>query len=141
VIRRQAPTLLNRANDRFNRGGKLPGLRGGPDARGCSGGSASDGERCFSTRLMWRTSGAGEGRPFISRNIGLITVYAYIPTGKDLCDQSNVMCNSDAYGTSLARGSFSYQTGQWQTIWLVVILNEVGINNGIVECVPLFARG
>ena len=47
---------------RFNRGGKLPGLRGGPDARGCSGGSASDGERCFSTRLMWRTGGAGEGK-------------------------------------------------------------------------------
>lgn len=53
------PLLI--ANDRFNRGGKLPGLRGGPDARGCSGGSASDGERCFSTRLMWRTGGAGEG--------------------------------------------------------------------------------
>jgi len=66
----------------------------------------------------------------------LMIVYAYIPTGKDLCDQSNVMCNSDAYGTSLARGSFSYQTGSWQTIWLVVILNEVGINNGIVEYVP-----
>jgi len=68
--------------------------------------------------------------------VKLMPVYAYIPTGKDLCDQSNVMCNSDAYGTSLARGSFSYQTGQWQTIWLVVILNEVGINNGIVEYVP-----
>lgn len=48
--------------DRWNRGGKLPGLRGGPDARGCSGGSASDGERCFSTRLMWRTGGAGEAK-------------------------------------------------------------------------------
>jgi hypothetical protein len=129
--------LLIRPNDRFNRGGKLPGLRGGPDARGCSGGSASDGERCFSTRLMWRTGGAGEGMSHHSFAwVKLMTVYAYIPTGKDLCGQSNVMCNSDAYGTSLARGSFSYQTGQWQTIWLVVILNEVGINNGIVEYVP-----
>lgn len=63
----------------------------------------------------------------------LMIVYVYIPTGKDLCDQTNVMCNSDAYGTSLARGSFSYQTGQWQTIWLLVVLNEVGTNNGIVE--------
>ena len=127
---------MNRADDRWNRGGKLPGLRGGPDARGCSGGSASDGERCFSTRLMWRTSGAGEGTSHHSFAwVELMIVYAYIPTGKDLCDQSNVMCNSDAYGTSLARGSFSYQTGQWQTIWLVVILNEVGINNGIVEYV------
>jgi hypothetical protein len=74
--------------------------------------------------------------PLFGLKAELIIVYAYIPTGKDLCDQSNVMCNSDAYGTSLARGSFSYQTGQWQTIWLVVILNEVGINNGIVEYVP-----
>jgi len=74
---------------------------------------------------------------FLCMGRELMIVYAYIPTGKDLCDQSTVMCNSDAYGTSLARGSFSYQTGSWQTIWLVVILNEVGINNGIVEYVPI----
>lgn len=55
------PWYIAGADGRWNRGGKLPGLRGGPDARGCSGGSASDGEHCFSTRLMWRTSGAGEG--------------------------------------------------------------------------------
>ena len=42
------------------KGGKLPGLRGGPDANSCDGGSASDGT-CFSTRIMWRKSGDGEG--------------------------------------------------------------------------------
>jgi hypothetical protein len=42
------------------RGGKLPGLRGGPNPNACSGGSESDGT-CFSTRIMWRTSGDGEG--------------------------------------------------------------------------------
>ena len=42
------------------KGGKLPGLRGGPDANSCDGGSASDGT-CFSTRVMWRKSGDGEG--------------------------------------------------------------------------------
>ena len=42
------------------KGGKLPGLRGGPDAQTCDGGSASDGT-CFSTRIMWRKSGDGEG--------------------------------------------------------------------------------
>lgn len=42
------------------KGGKLPGLRGGPDANTCDGGSASDGT-CFSTRIMWRKSGDGEG--------------------------------------------------------------------------------
>lgn len=63
------------------------------------------------------------------------SVYAYIPTSSSLCDQSNVMCNSDDYGTSLARGSFSYQTGRWQTIWLLVMLNEVGTRNGVVQYV------
>lgn len=42
------------------KGGKLPGLRGGPDANTCDGGSASDGT-CFSARVMWRKSGDGEG--------------------------------------------------------------------------------
>lgn len=51
------------------------------------------------------------------------------------------MCNSDAYGTSLARGSFSFHTGQWQTIWLLVMLNEVGTRNGVVECVFCFSSG
>jgi len=38
------------------KGGKLPVLYGG--RTGCSGGDAAD--DCFSTRLMWRTRGAGE---------------------------------------------------------------------------------
>ncbi|WVW85452.1 hypothetical protein I302_107490 [Kwoniella bestiolae CBS 10118] len=104
----------------WNQGGKLPGLRGGPDPRGCSGGNETDGTGCFSTRLMWRSGGAAE-------------VYAYIPTTqKNFCSQSQVTCNSD-YGTSLARGSFSFVTGQWQTVRLLVVLNEVGTANGIVE--------
>ncbi len=45
----------------FVKGGKLPGLRGGPDPNGCSGGVAANGTNCFSTRLMWRTAAAGEG--------------------------------------------------------------------------------
>lgn len=49
----------------FSQGGKLPGLRGGPDPKGCSGGNEADGLSCFSARLMWRTGGAGEVRlPF-----------------------------------------------------------------------------
>jgi hypothetical protein len=43
------------------KGGKLPGLRGGLNSTGCSGGNQADGLSCFSTRLMWRTDGAGEG--------------------------------------------------------------------------------
>lgn len=45
----------------FVKGGKLPGLRGGLDSNGCAGGSESDGEHCWSARLMWRRFGNGEG--------------------------------------------------------------------------------
>lgn len=64
-------------------GGKLPGVRGGPDADGCDGGSASDGT-CFSTRIMWRKSGDGEGTynpkclvalPNLSRFISSLRIY------------------------------------------------------------------
>jgi hypothetical protein len=43
------------------KGGKLPGLRGGYLSNGCSGGNKSDGTECFSSRIMWRASGLGEG--------------------------------------------------------------------------------
>ena len=49
------------SNFDFVKGGKLPGLRGGPDPDGCSGGSAANGSNCFSSRLMWRKDAAGEG--------------------------------------------------------------------------------
>lgn len=47
-------------NYAFVQGGKLPGIRGGPDPNGCSGGSQPNGSDCFSVRLMWRKNGAGE---------------------------------------------------------------------------------
>lgn len=96
----------------FSQGGKLPGLRGGPDPRGCSGGHEADGGSCFSSRLMWRSGGAGEVCrrcccclgcvPLITdlTIVLLAQVYAYIPTkGYGLCTASDVTCNSD-YGTS-----------------------------------------
>jgi hypothetical protein len=43
------------------KGGKLPGLRGGLNSSGCSGGNKSDGLECFSSRIMWRKDGLGEG--------------------------------------------------------------------------------
>ena len=46
------------------KGGKLPGLRGGLNSSGCSGGNESNGLDCFSSRLMWRKDGAGEGTLF-----------------------------------------------------------------------------
>jgi hypothetical protein len=49
------------ANFDWVKGGKLPGLRGGLTTSGCSGGSKSNGASCFSSRVMWRQNGAGEG--------------------------------------------------------------------------------
>lgn len=89
---------------------------------------------------MWRTGGAGEGGSgsrLIGHSCGTTadhgSVYGYIPTSqKGFCSSSQVTCNSD-YGTSLARGSFSFVTGQWQTIWLLVVLNDPAKANGVVE--------
>lgn len=101
-------------------GGKLPGLRGGPDPNTCDGGSQSDGT-CFSTRIMWRKSGDGEGVcmtsyvsvpvPELHTSFILPSVYAYILTPDSLCSEQNVLCNDD-YGTSIGRGEFRFQAGQ-----------------------------
>lgn len=100
-------------------GGKLPGLRGGPDPNACSGGFQSDGT-CFSTRIMWRKSGDGEA-------------YAYILIPNNLCSDQNVLCNDD-YGTSLGRGQFRFQAGQWNRISLLVQLNSwAQIANGQIQ--------
>jgi hypothetical protein len=78
--------------------------------------------------------------PDTSLTIKLLIVYAYVPTSQPgFCTESGITCNPD-YGTSLARGSFSFVTGQWQTIWLMVILNELGTANGVVEYVSLGPR-
>lgn len=62
-----------------------------------------------------------------------MTVYAYIPTTTPgFCGETNIICNPD-YGTSLARGSFSFQSGQWQNIMMVVQLNQIGTANGVLE--------
>lgn len=44
------------------KGGKLPGLRGGLNSTGCSGGNqVTPTGDCFSARLMWRKNANGEG--------------------------------------------------------------------------------
>ncbi|KAH0589491.1 hypothetical protein H2248_005236 [Termitomyces sp. 'cryptogamus'] len=102
------------------KGGKLPGLRGGLNSTGCSGGNESDGKECFSTRLMWRKNGEGE-------------VYAYIPTPNNLCSSDDVICNSD-FGISLQRGAFGFVDGQWNRITLLVRLNDPpNVANGNVQ--------
>ncbi|OBZ68124.1 hypothetical protein A0H81_11788 [Grifola frondosa] len=108
------------ANFTFVKGGKLPGVRGGPDPDGCSGGVAANGSNCFSTRLMWRKEAAGE-------------VYAYMLTPNNICSNSDFICNSDGFGTSIDRGSFSFVNAQWNRVTVVVRMNTASTVNGMVS--------
>ncbi|KAJ7462323.1 polysaccharide lyase family 14 protein [Mycena galericulata] len=102
------------------KGGKLPGLRGGSNATGCSGGEESNGIDCFSARIMWRTNGEGE-------------VYAYIPSPNNLCSEKTIICNSD-FGISISRGSFTFASGQWNLVTLLVQMNNPpNVANGNIE--------
>jgi len=88
----------------FVKGGKLPGLFGGD---GASGGNIPDGTDGFSTRFMWRRAGAGE-------------VYAYLPT-------------SENYGTSIGRGTWQFQPGEWYQMEQVVTLNQPDRADGQIQ--------
>jgi hypothetical protein len=97
------------------KGGKLPGLRGGPNITGCSGGNEPNGSDCFSARIMWRTSGLGEGEwphvcPLLLSCLTICAVYAYIPTPNGICNTKSIDCNDD-FGVSISRGSFTFQDG------------------------------
>ncbi|KAF6758226.1 hypothetical protein DFP72DRAFT_1064945 [Ephemerocybe angulata] len=95
--------------------GKLPGMYGGHT--GCSGGNkALD---CFSTRLMWRSGGAGE-------------LYLYAAKDKQtkaLCSDPRSTCDA-AYGFSIGRGSFTWAAGAWTTVTQTVVLNTPGKQDG-----------
>src|SRR5262245_6182499 len=88
----------------FNKGGKLPGLFGGSNPRGCIQGAA-DG---FSARLMWRTGGAGE-------------LYLYAPGRDTVC------------GQSIGRGSWTFVPGVSYTITEQITMNDIGNNNGSIQ--------
>jgi hypothetical protein len=100
------------------KGGKLPGLRGGPDPDNCSGGDQANGTNCFSSRMMWRPNGAGEGEfglllwmlvRWFSRS--MCKVYAYVPRDNGICSDKGVLCN-DEFGISIDRGSFTFASGR-----------------------------
>jgi hypothetical protein len=133
----------------FNKGGKLPGLceslfhylvcmllslirpLGGGDndevATTSSGGRHD--ERGWSSRLMWRTGGAGE-------------MYTYLPpsfsANQALCHVPPYSRGNPTYGTSVGRGSFFFQPGEWTTVTQCMRLNDAGQENGELE---LFVNG
>ncbi len=88
----------------FVKGGKLPGLFGGA---GASGGNIPDGTDGFSTRLMWRRDGDGE-------------MYAYLPTSK-------------GYGTSIERGAWQFEPGDWTRVEQEVKLNNPKRSDGEIR--------
>ncbi|KAH9057016.1 hypothetical protein EDB83DRAFT_2292791 [Lactarius deliciosus] len=99
------------------KGGKLPGLYGG--RTGCSGGDAAD--DCFSTRLMWRSRGAGE-------------LYLYAPKDRQtpsLCNTPPLSVCNQAYGLSIGRGSFRFELGSWTHLRQTVVLNTPGYQDGV----------
>ncbi|KAF8678178.1 hypothetical protein RHS04_05488, partial [Rhizoctonia solani] len=131
------------ANFDFVKGGKLPGLRGGPDILGCSGGKQPTGSDCFSTRLMWRTNGNGEGtnkkQKASSAPDYVYLVYAYIRPVNGICDSSLVRCNDD-FGISVNRGSFAFQSGTWNRITMLVRLNSPeNVANGQLQLLWVFS--
>ncbi|KAJ8463817.1 hypothetical protein ONZ45_g17452 [Pleurotus djamor] len=99
------------------KGGKLPGLRGGLNSTGCSGGNEANGRDCFSARLMWRRSGHGEA-------------YLYVPRSNNICSDRSFQCNDD-FGISVSRGSFVLTAGRWHRITIVAQLNNpTNVANG-----------
>lgn len=127
----------------FNMGGKLPGLcecppflfilgtheaqDGGDNeevATACSGGHHNEGG--WSVRLMWRTGGAGE-------------MYTYLPTSFSAnlvqCHVPPFSTSNSTYGTSVGRGSFFFQPGDWTTVVQRMRLNDAGLENGELEVI------
>lgn len=88
----------------FVKGGKLPGLCGGPD--NVSGGRPADGRNGFSARLMWRKDGRGEA-------------YVYHKH------------QPDRYGDRFAfPADFRFPTGQPVRVRIAVAMNTPGQRDG-----------
>jgi hypothetical protein len=100
----------------FKMGGKLFGLFGGTGD--CTGGVMQP--SCFSTRIMWRQDGKGEG-------------YAYIPdnSNANYCNRPTITCNPP-YGSMMNPGAFKLIPGTWATLTLRVKLNDLGQSNGLI---------
>jgi hypothetical protein len=91
----------------FVKGGKLPGLCGGPE--NVSGGRPADGANGFSARLMWRKDGRGEA-------------YVYHKN------------QPEKYGQSFAfPEDFRFPTGKPIQVRLAVQMNQAGKRDGLLR--------
>jgi hypothetical protein len=75
---------------------------------------------------MWRAGGAGE-------------MYTYLPTSfsanEAQCDVPPFSTSNSTYGTSVGRGSFFFQPGDWTTVVQRMRLNDPGQDNGELELI------
>jgi hypothetical protein len=111
----------------FNMGGKLPGLYGGDNeqvATACSGGHHDEGG--WSVRLMWRTGGAGEMYTYLPTSFSANSALSHVPP---------FSTSNPTYGTSVGRGSFFFQPGDWTTVVQRMRLNDAGQENGELELI------
>lgn len=89
------------------KGGKLPGLSGGPE--NVSGGRPADGANGFSARLMWRADGRGEAYVYHKRQ-------------------------PDRYGDRMAfPADFRFPLDSPVRIRMRIVMNDVGKNNGKLQ--------
>lgn len=97
----------------FNKGGKLPGLMGGGDSWGRSGGNQPDGTNGWTLRFMWR-------------NNGELVIYAYVPKS------NNGKWGSQTWGQDISTG-INAQPEQWYCIEQYVNVGTPGKDNGILK--------
>ncbi|MFW5774918.1 MAG: polysaccharide lyase [Chitinivibrionales bacterium] len=94
----------------FRLGGKLPGLMGGDESWGISGGNHPDGTNGWTLRLMWRENGAA-------------VVYAYLPPGE---------YQQGSWGLDIALNKH-FIPGTWHCIEQYVCVNDIGEENGALR--------
>jgi hypothetical protein len=94
----------------FNRGGKLPGLMGGGDSWGKSGGNQPDGTNGWTLRFMWRSEGK-------------LVIYAYVPKS------SNGKWGNEKWGQDIDC-DFKAEPGKWHCIEQFVNVGTPGNDDG-----------
>jgi hypothetical protein len=102
----------------FARGGKLPGLHGGPRKE------CRNPPNCWSTRYMWRDDGMGELYPSMQSS----------RQSADYCkDPKKCRTGPSGVGDSIGRGSFQFTPGKWSDICQTVKLNTPGKRDGSIQ--------
>lgn len=94
----------------FNKGGKLPGLMGGGDSWGRSGGNQPDGTNGWTLRFMWRSDGK-------------LVIYGYVPKS------ANGKWGNDKWGQDISC-NFKAEPGKWHCIEQYVNVGTPGKDDG-----------